>query len=163
MITPPIGYLVVADTVPAEAMTRLDGPDVLLRLFLVLILIAINAFFVTAEFSIVSVRRSRIDQLAEAGDAPAKNVQELQKSIDRLLSTAQLGITLSSLALGWIGETTMASVVEVWMQYLPLLNGVRTPLAHSLAIPIAFLIIAYLQIVLGELCPKSVALLYPNN
>jgi len=163
MITLPIGYLVITDAVLAEVMPHLDGPDILLRLFLVLILIAINAFFVTAEFSIVSVRRSRIDQLAEAGDAPARTVQELQKSIDRLLSTAQLGITLSSLALGWIGETTMASAVEVWMQHLPLLSGVRTPLAHSLAIPIAFLSIAYLQIVLGELCPKSVALLYPEQ
>jgi len=163
MITLPIGYLVVISIVLAEAMPRLDGPDILLRLFSVLILIAINAFFVTAEFSIVSVRRSRIDQLADAGDAPAKTVQELQKSIDRLLSTAQLGITLSSLALGWIGETTMASVVEVWMQHWPLPGGVRTPLAHSLAIPMAFLMIAYLQIVLGELCPKSVALLYPEQ
>jgi len=141
----------------------LDGPDILRRLFSVLILIAINAFFVTAEFSIVSVRRSRINQLAEAGDAPAKTVQALQTSIDRLLSTAQLGITLSSLALGWIGENTAASVVQVWMQHWPLPPGVRTTLAHSLAFPIAFLMIAYLQIVLGELCPKSVALLYSEQ
>jgi len=92
-------------------MAELPGmtwTDVLSRLLSVLLLIAINAFFVAAEFSMVTVRRSRINQLVEAGDAPALTVQSLLQSIDRLLSTMQLGITLSSLALGWIGEDTIA-------------------------------------------------------
>lgn len=82
--------------------------DIVFSLLSVLGLIAINAFFVTAEFSMVSVRRSRINQLVDAGDLPARSVQILQQDIDLLLSTTQLGITLSSLALGWIGEKTMA-------------------------------------------------------
>lgn len=142
---------------------NLAGTDILLRILWVLLLIAINAFFVTAEFSVVSVRRSRINQLVEAGDIQAKTVQNLQRSIDKLLSTTQLGITLSSLALGWIGETTMAVVVVRWMMALPLPAEVSHMVAHSIAIPLAFFLIAYLQIVLGELCPKAVALLYSEQ
>ncbi|MCU0570312.1 MAG: hemolysin family protein [Oculatellaceae cyanobacterium Prado106] len=146
-----------------EVPVVLSGTDVFMRLFAVLLLITINAFFVTAEFSIVSVRRSRINQLASAGDVQAKTVQDLQQGLDRLLSTTQLGITLSSLALGWIGESTMAVLLSVWFAGLPLPIATRQVLSHSLAIPIAFFLIAYLQIVLGELCPKSLALLYPEQ
>ncbi|MEH2350505.1 MAG: hemolysin family protein [Nostoc sp.] len=137
--------------------------DVALRLLSVLLLIAINAFFVTAEFSMVSVRRSRIHQLVKAGDIPAIAVEMLQRSIDRLLSTTQLGITLSSLALGWIGESTIVVLVNTWLRSWPLPIGMTTFLAHSLSIPIAFFLIAYLQIVIGELCPKSLAMLYSEQ
>ncbi|PSO80901.1 MAG: hypothetical protein BRC44_05695 [Cyanobacteria bacterium QS_4_48_99] len=146
-----------------SASPQLTGGDILLRLLSVLLLIAINAFFVTAEFSMVSVRRSRISQLVEAGDVQAQTVQSLQRSIDRLLSTTQLGITLSSLALGWIGESTMAVLVAGGMANLPLPGGVTDAIAHALSIPIAFILIAYLQIVLGELSPKSVAMLYSEQ
>jgi CBS domain containing-hemolysin-like protein len=144
-------------------MANLSGQDILLRLLSVLLLIAINAFFVTAEFSMVSVRRSRINQLVDAGDVQAQTVQALQRSIERLLSTTQIGITLSSLALGWIGENTMAVLVAAVMGQLPLPLEVNQMLTHSLAIPTTFFLIAYLQIVLGELCPKSVALLYSEE
>jgi len=136
---------------------------VLSRLMAVLLLIGINAFFVAAEFSMVSVRRSRISQLVAQGDVQAKTVQQLQRSLDRLLSTTQLGITLSSLALGWIGEGTMAVIVAYGLAQTPLPPGQREALAHTLAIPVAFFGVAYLQIVLGELCPKSVAMLYPEQ
>lgn len=141
----------------------LTGRDILLRLLSVLLLIAINAFFVAAEFSMVSVRRSRINQLVEAGDIQAKTVQSLQRSIERLLSTTQLGITLSSLALGWIGESTITVLVAAGIAQLPLPREVTKVIAHSLSIPVAFFLVAYLQIVLGELCPKSVALLYSEQ
>lgn len=147
----------------AIAASGLRAPDILLRILSVVVLIAINAFFVTAEFSMVSVRRSRINQLVEEGDAPARSVQNLQHNIDRLLSTTQIGITLSSLALGWIGENTVAVVVALWIQQWPLPPGMVNLLAHSIAVPIAFMAIAYLQIVLGELFPKSVALLYSEH
>ncbi len=129
-----------------------------LRLLSVLVLIAINAFFVTAEFSIVTVRRSRIHQLVEAGDIQAIAVEGLQRGIDRLLSTTQLGITLSSLALGWIGESTIMHLVKEWLP-----DSMSNNTAHFISIPITFFLIAYLQIVLGELCPKSVAMLYSEK
>ncbi len=141
----------------------LTWPDITTRLLSVVALILLNAFFVTVEFSIVSVRRSRINQLVSAGDIQAKTVQQLQYKINSLLSTTQLGITLSSLALGWIGEQTVAALVRHLFSRLPVSVDVAQFLAHSAAIPVAFLLMAYLQIVLGELCPKSVALSYPEH
>ncbi|MBD2568184.1 CNNM domain-containing protein [Anabaena lutea] len=142
---------------------NLSLTDVGLRLLSVLMLIAINAFFVTAEFSMVTVRRTRIHQLVQAGDIPAIAVEMLQRSIDRLLSTAQLGITLSSLALGWIGEGTIVVLMDAWLRTWSLPVEVSNFFAHSLSVPITFLLIAYLQIVFGELFPKSVAMLYSEQ
>ncbi|MEM7769792.1 MAG: hemolysin family protein [Cyanobacteria bacterium P01_A01_bin.37] len=144
-------------------MSLPHSSDVFLRLSSVVLLIAINAFFVAAEFSIVSVRRSRINHLASEGDEQAKTVQTLQRGIERLLSTTQFGITLSSLALGWIGEATIARPLAEWLMSLPLSRPLSLTLSHAIAVPIAFFLIAYLQIVLGELCPKSVALIYAEQ
>jgi CBS domain containing-hemolysin-like protein len=141
----------------------MTGQNFLLPCLGLLCLIAINAFFTAAEFSIVSVRRSRISQLVESGDIQAQTVQSWQKGIERLLSTTQLGITLSSLALGWIGEQTMAVVIARLIGKLPLPETIIKSLSYSLAIPLAFFCLAYLQIVLGELVPKSIALLYPEK
>lgn len=146
--------IALAQAEPPGAVFALSGTDIALRLLSVFLLIAINAFFVAAEFSIVSVRQSRINQLASAGDVQARTVQDLQRSIDRMLSTAQLGITLSSLALGWIGEKTVAVLLSATL---------AGSVVHMVSIPAAFLLVAYLQIVLGELCPKSLALLYPEQ
>ncbi|WP_443029241.1 hemolysin family protein [Spirulina sp. CS-785/01] len=111
----------------------------------------------------VSVRRSRINQLVEAGDVPAQTVQSLQRSIERLLSTTQIGITLSSLALGWIGERTVAVMFRQVLFQLPFPQWMNEGITHVVAAPLAFFAIAYLQIILGELCPKSVALLYSEQ
>lgn len=140
----------------------MDISDLVGRLICILGLILINGFFVTAEFSIVAVRRSRISQLVKEGDASAQTVQSLQRSLDRLLSTTQIGITLSSLALGWIGFNLMSGIIEESYQYWfnPSLNP---HLLRPLSFCISFCLIAYLQIVLGELCPKSFALLYPEK
>lgn len=137
--------------------------NLLLTFIGVFVLIGINAFFVTAEFSIVAVRRSRISQLVEDGDLQAQTVQSLQRSIDLLLSTTQLGITLSSLALGWVGERTMATSIIILFNRLSLPEHFSQVLSNSLALPLAFIVLAYLQIVLGELCPKSIALMYPEK
>ncbi|MGB7084495.1 MAG: CNNM domain-containing protein, partial [Phormidesmis sp.] len=145
------------------AAIPLSGPEIAARLGSVITLIGLNAFFVTVEFAIVSVRRSRINQLVSTGDTQAQTVQKLQRKLSRLLSTTQLGITLSSLALGWIGDHTMAALVRHWLNSLPVSAGTALFLSHSVALPVSFLLLAYLQIVLGELCPKSVALLYPEQ
>ncbi|WP_051158489.1 hemolysin family protein [Nodosilinea nodulosa] len=154
-VLPCILTVVIPEELPATAIAS--------RLLAVLLLIGINAFFVAAEFSMVSVRRSRISQLVSEGDVQAKTVQQLQRSLNRLLSTTQLGITLSSLALGWVGESTMAVTLAFWITQTPLSAAQSEALAHALAIPLAFFLVAYLQIVLGELCPKSVAMLYPEQ
>ena len=145
------------------AVPNLTAVEIVARLLAVIALIGINAFFVAAEFSIVSVRRSRINQLAEAGDIQARTVQSFQRSLDQLLSTTQIGITLSSLALGWIGESTIAAVLLQLFHQLAFTVPFVGAIAHSIAIPLAFVLIAYLQIVLGELCPKAVAMLFPER
>ncbi len=133
--------------------------EVLSRVFVIFLLIAINAFFVAAQFAVVSVRRTRIQQLVQEGDLQAKAVQKLQRDIERLLSTTQIGITLSSLALGWMGERAIAQMLAGWLDQASVFQG-NGYLAHSLAIPLSFLAIAYLQIVLGELFPKTLAMAY---
>ncbi len=100
--------------------------DLVWRLFFVFFFIGINAFFVTAEFSIVTVRRSRINQLVDEGDIPARSVKSLQKRLDRLLATTQLGISLASVGLGWISEKIVADVTH----YLLILFDVN-PAYHS--------------------------------
>lgn len=128
----------------------------LVSIVVVLLLVAANGFFVASEFSLVAVRPSRIQQLRQGGSSGARVVEDLLKDLDRVLSGVQVGITMASLALGWLGEQTLAHLFE------PLLVGLGIPwasaIAHTVAIVIAFLLITSLHVVLGELVPKSVAL-----
>ena len=131
------------------------------RVLIVVGLVLANAFFVAAEFALVAVRRSRIEQRAAEGDRGAKVVKTALADLDRYISATQLGITLASLALGWYGEESLASLID-WM-----LTGVGvsapTKVVHgSSALIVAFLIITFLHIVLGELAPKSIALVAPE-
>lgn len=128
----------------------------LLRVLAVFALVAANGFFVAAEFSLVAVRRSRVAELAASG---RRNARPLLRAIDNLdanLAATQLGITISSLALGWIGEPALAHLIEPLLGWLP--GGIATVGAHAIAVAIAFVIITALHIVLGELAPKSLAL-----
>lgn len=125
----------------------------LLKLFLVLVLVAANGFFVAAEFALVGVRSSRIETLAAAGSRSAKRLLELLKNLNSYLSACQLGITLASLGLGWIGEPAIARLLEG-----PLAGRVSDWWRHTLAFVIAFVIITSLHIVLGEQAPKLVGL-----
>jgi putative hemolysin len=127
---------------------------VLLRVFAVLLLVAANAFFVAAEFALVSVRDTRIQQLIEAGRVGARTVRKLHERMDELLSAVQLGVTLASLGLGWIGEPTLAALLQLAMGG----GDQPTVLAHTAAVSLAFILITYLHVVLGEVVPKSVAL-----
>ena len=133
-----------------------------LRLLAVLVLVAMNAFFVAAEFALVGSRRSRIDQLVEEGESGARAVQEALKNLDRYISGTQLGITLASLALGWIGEPALATLVDRALTLVGI--EAHDGVAHSTAgIATAFLVITFLHIVLGELAPKSIALVAPEK
>ena len=122
-------------------------------LLLVFLLVLANGFFVASEFALVGVRRSRIATLAADGNKRAKLLLRLIDHLNAYISATQLGITLSSLALGWIGEPAVARLLE------PLLEG-RIPIAvtHSISFAIAFSLITFLHIVLGELAPKTIAL-----
>ena len=132
------------------------------RLAIVIFLVLANAFFVAAEFALVGARRSKIDQMAAAGDRLAKAAQQAIKDLDRYISATQLGITLASLGLGWIGEPALAGLVDRFLG----LFGVTPPAAavHTAAGAVtAFIILTFLHIVLGELAPKSIALVKPEG
>ena len=137
--------------------------DLVWRLFFVFFFIGINAFFVTAEFSIVTVRRSRIHQLVDEGDIPARSVKSLQKRLDRLLATTQLGISLASVGLGWISEKIVADLTQYLLTQFNVNPSYHSFLTHAIAIPLAFFLVVYSQIVLGELCPKSLAFLHAEQ
>lgn len=131
------------------------------RLFVVLLLVLLNAFFVAAEFALVAVRRSRIDQMAAEGDRSAQVVQRALSQLDRYISGTQLGITLASLALGWIGEPAIAVLVDRLLHVVGI--EPRPGALHTgVGIGVAFLVITFLHIVLGELAPKSIALAMPE-
>lgn len=133
-----------------------------LRLAIVMILVLANGFMVAAEFALVGTRRSKISQMAQEGDSGAAIVERALKNLDRYISATQLGITLASLGLGWVGEPALASLIDGLLERAGL--AVSDAVAHSTAaIVTAFLIITFLHIVLGELAPKSVALVMPER
>jgi putative hemolysin len=129
---------------------------VLLRVVLILLLVAANAFFAAAEFSLVSVRDTRIQQLIESGRIGARIVQRLHQHLDEVVNGVQLGITMVSLTLGWIGEPIVARLVEGLRFVHEIPHG--AVYAHGIAIAIAFSLITYMHVILGELVPKTLAL-----
>jgi CBS domain containing-hemolysin-like protein len=124
-----------------------------LKLVIVFLLVLANGFFVASEFALVGVRRSRIQTLAKSGDKRAKRLLGLVDHLNAYISATQLGITLASLALGWIGEPAVAHLLEI-----PLQGRVSETVLHTISFTIAFSIITFLHIVLGELAPKTLAL-----
>ena len=123
------------------------------RLLAALFLIFLNGFFVASEFAFVRVRSTAVDQLVEEGRAGAETLQEALGSLDDYLAATQLGITVASLGLGWIGEPAVAALIE------PLLAPLLPEGAiHVVAVGIGFAVVTFLHVVLGELAPKTVAI-----
>ncbi|MGH7676157.1 MAG: hemolysin family protein [Gemmatimonadales bacterium] len=142
-------------------MDQPESGGLLLKLGAVILLVAANAFFVAAEFALVAARRTRIEAMIRKGDRRAAVVMKALQSLDRYISGTQLGITLASLGLGWIGKPALAGTIE------HLFTGLPAPIdviaTESVAVAVAFTIITFLHIVLGELAPKALALLHPEQ
>lgn len=133
----------------------------LFRLAAIAILMLVNAFFVAAEFSLVSVRKSRIEELVAQGDISAEAVQRAIHNPDQVIAATQLGITLASLGLGWLSEPALAHLLEPVVLLFP--GSVQSGVSHALSAVIAFVLIAFLHVVVGELAPKSIALQNPEG
>ncbi len=143
-------------------METSDGPfGIGLGLVLVVVLVLTNAFFVAAEFALVGARRTRLEEMARAGDRKAGLARRAVQSLDRYISATQLGITLASLGLGWIGEPALAHLIEDLFAFLP--ASAQVIAIHTIASIVAFAIITVLHIILGELVPKALALLFPEQ
>jgi CBS domain containing-hemolysin-like protein len=135
--------------------------DTVLGLAAVFVLVFINGFFVAAEFSLVGARRTRIAQLASEGNVGALAAEKAIKHIDSYIAATQLGITLASLALGWIGEPAVGHLFEPLVRLLP--ADIADTIGHTLSAVIAFALVTMLTIALGELTPKSIALQRPEG
>jgi CBS domain containing-hemolysin-like protein len=156
----------------AAAMTlgrshkRLKGSKVewlwnILLILMVLALVALNGFFVAAEFSLVAVRRTRIQELVARGAKGAKSALKAVEHLDRSIAATQLGITIASLGLGWVAERGLANLLEEAFSGLP--EPWDWLATHTVAGSIAFFVITFLHVVLGELFPKTVALQIPDR
>ena len=141
-------------------METAEAPSILLGLSAVVVLVLANAFFVAAEFALVGARKTRLDEMGRAGDGKARLARRAVQSLDRYISATQLGITLASLGLGWIGEPALASLIDGIFAWLP--DPASAIATHTVAVIVAFSIITVLHIILGELVPKALALLYPE-
>jgi putative hemolysin len=130
--------------------------DVGIRFAAVLALVLANGFFVAAEFALVTVRKTRVDQLIAEGNRVARAVRAAISRPERYIAATQLGITMASLGLGWVGEPAVADTLQPAFARLPAPLGALS--AHSISVAIAFALITALHIVLGELAPKTIAL-----
>ena len=128
----------------------------LLNITITLFFVFLNAFFVAAEFAIVKIRTSQLEVAMRDGVKLAKIALNMHQNLDAYLSATQLGITLASLGLGWIGESMVSEIIIVSMNYFGI--SIDPELAHSIALPVAFITITMLHIVFGELAPKSLAI-----
>lgn len=135
--------------------------SIFFNLFVIALLLFSNGFFVAAEFSMVSVRKTRITQLTNEGNFSAKIALETIKDLDKFIAAVQLGVTISSLGLGWVGEATVVKMIKPLLNFLP--HYYQMTAAHTISVAISFIFITVLHVVLGELIPKSIALQYSER
>jgi len=141
-----------------EVGSELHSLPVALQLGAVLALVGLNGFFVASEFAIVKVRASQLEALEASGDVKAKLAIEVTENLEAYLSATQLGITLASLALGWVGEPFVAGLIEPVLRSFGMISET---VLNTVSVGIAFASITFLHIVLGELAPKSLAISKP--
>ena len=138
-----------------------SGTPVVVGLGAVLALVLLNGFFVAAEFALVGARRTRLEELAQNGDRRALLAIRVVRTLPRYIGATQIGITLCSLALGWLGEPALARIIrDALIRLPPTLGPVPT---LTLATPLAFGVITFVLILLGELLPKALALVHPET
>jgi CBS domain containing-hemolysin-like protein len=136
--------------------------DIVIKLLVVLALVVTNGFFVATEFALVSVRRSRIESLVDEGVARARPVLNALHDLDGFVAATQLGITIASIGLGWVGEPAIAAVLDPLFETILPASWAEAS-AHTISFIIAFSLITFFHVVFGELAPKSLALQYPER
>lgn len=135
--------------------------NIYFNLFVIAFLLFSNGFFVASEFAMVKVRKTRIEQLVNEGNFNAKLAMEALKDLDKFIAAVQLGVTISSIGLGWVGEGTLARIIEPLFVFLPGIS--KTVATHTASVSIAFALITFFHVVIGELIPKSIALEYTEK
>ena len=139
----------------------MDLTDFFINIFIILFLRFVNAFFVAAEFSLVKVRKTRLEQLCNEGNSNAKKALKLVNDVNRMLAAAQLGVTIASIALGWVAESTIVQIIEPFINIFTHSAGKMS--AHIIAVPISFILVTYFHVLLGEQLPKCISLRHPET
>ena len=139
----------------------MDLTDFFINIFIILFLLFVNAFFVAAEFSLVKVRKTRLEQLCNEGNSNAKKALKLVNDVNRMLAAAQLGVTIASIALGWVAESTIVQIIEPFINIFTHSAGKMS--AHVIAVPISFILVTYFHVLLGEQLPKCISLRHPET
>lgn len=139
----------------------MDLTDFFINIFIILFLLFVNAFFVAAEFSLVKVRKTRLEQLCNEGNSNAKKALKLVNDVNRMLAAAQLGVTIASIALGWVAESTIVQIIEPVINIFTHSAGKIS--AHIIAVPISFILVTYFHVLLGEQLPKCISLRHPET
>ncbi len=153
-----ISLLASGESLPISDLQWESGGTVLLRLMVIFGLILLTSFFVAAEFAIIKIRTSTLDNLIEKGNARAGVARQITRELESYLSATQFGITLTSLGLGWVGEPFLARLI---VPFFHLVGINSAALVHTISFVIAFTLITYFEILLGELVPKSLAIRKP--
>lgn len=135
--------------------------DILINIFIIVFLLFVNGFFVAAEFALVKVRKTRLEQLSNEGNSNAKKALKLVEETNKMLAAAQLGVTIASIALGWVAESTIVQLIEPIIKAIPYTNGMVS--AHVVAVPISFVLVTYFHVLLGEQLPKCFALRHTDS
>ena len=139
----------------------MDLTDIFINIFIILFLLFVNGFFVAAEFSLVKVRKTRLEQLCNEGNSNAKKALKLVDDVNKMLAAAQLGVTIASIALGWVAESTIVQLIE---PIIRLFAGSYAHLSsHVVAVPISFVLVTYFHVLLGEQLPKCISLRHPET
>ena len=135
--------------------------DIFINIFIILFLLFVNGFFVAAEFSLVKVRKTRLEQLTNDGNTNAKKAMKLVNDVNKMLAAAQLGVTIASIALGWVAESTIVQLIEPLIRFI---SGTAHLVisAHAIAVPISFILVTYFHVLLGEQLPKCISLRHPE-
>ena len=135
--------------------------DILVNIFVIIFLLFVNGFFVAAEFSLVKIRRTRLEQLSNEGSGVAKLALKMLDNVNEMLAAAQLGVTVASIGLGWVGEATAVRLIEPIVTMIPNINPSFT--SHAIAVPISFFLVTMFHVVLGEQLPKCLSIQYPEQ
>ena len=139
----------------------MDLSNIFINIFIIAFLLFVNAFFVAAEFALVRVRKTKLEQLSNEGNYSAKRALNLVNNTSKMLAAVQLGVTIASIALGWVAEATIVQLVTPLIKLLPVSSSVIT--AHAVAVPISFVLVTYFHVLLGEQLPKCFALRHPET
>ena len=134
----------------------MNPSDIFVNIFIIIFLLFVNGFFVAAEFSLVKIRKTRLEQLVEEGNKSAKKAMKVTNNMNKMLAAAQLGVTIASIALGWVADATIVQLIKPLTDLIPYLNGPAA--SQAIAVPVSFILVTYFHVLLGEQLPKCLAL-----